>query len=120
MAPNLSLTIQTQTARELLESIVTPSAKIAPNYASTVVVLKNGEIIQGRIEREDKTHILLRTGDLLAPPSSIPKSTLVSRALSHSSTMPEGIVNTLRSEEILDLLAYIQANGDLTKNTVPE
>jgi hypothetical protein len=40
------------------------------------------------------------------------KDEIEERYLSTTSTMPDGILNTLQKSEILDLLAYILADAD--------
>jgi len=43
---------------------------------------------------------------------TIPKTEIRRRGLSQISNMPTGILNTLREEQVLDLLAYLISDGD--------
>ncbi len=97
--------------KELLESLVEPSKKVAPEYATAVIATTDGLIVEGRIELETETTVTLREGGALAEPRIIQKSDIEERALSPKSSMPAGILNTLSQEEVLNLLAYLIADG---------
>ena len=102
---------------EILESILLPSKVVADEYATTVVETDQGVVLSGRIEREDDRVLVLR------PPSSdqsvtLNKSDITARKRSDLSNMPPGIVNVLRKEQILDLLAYLKSN-QAPKESVP-
>jgi len=103
-----------QTAAEILESILEPSRKIEPKYAESIVYTDEGKSIRGRIERETETDIVLRTNDTFAPPVLIAKANIEERHFSDTSMMPDDVLNSLEKEEILDLLAYLVADGDPT------
>jgi len=95
---------------ELLESLVDPSKKIAPEYATTMIQTAAGRIVEGRVEQETDDVVVLR-GSALAEPLTIQKSDIEERALSSKSAMPSGILNTLTQQQVLDLLAYLIADG---------
>ena len=52
------------------------------------------------------------TSDLNAPPVTVKRSNVASTKPSPISQMPEGLINTLNREELLDLLAYLISRGD--------
>jgi putative heme-binding domain-containing protein len=92
--------------RELLESIVEPSKVVADAYAGVQIATNDGALYSGRIDREDDRVIVLRP----APPAevvTIPKAEIAERRRSEQSNMPVGMLNVLREEQILDLLAYL-------------
>ena len=97
---------------ELLESILIPSKKVAPEYATTVIQTVAGNVVEGRIERETDSVIVLRAGASFAPPTAVLKTDIEHRALSKNSIMPAGALNTLEKQEVLDLLAYVIAGGN--------
>ena len=75
-------------------------------YAGVVIATKDGALYSGRIEREDDRVVVLRP----PPPAevlTIPKAEIVERRRLDQSNMPAGMLNVLREEEILDLLAYL-------------
>jgi hypothetical protein len=52
--------------------------------------------------------------DMSAPGdfTNVKRSELVSAEPSKTSPMPEGLINTLKQDEILDLVAYLLSAGD--------
>jgi putative heme-binding domain-containing protein len=110
--PDLTNVRQKRTPQDLLESILEPSKHIAPEFAATVVVTSDGQSFQGRISREDDQTLVLHTADALAAPVTVLKRDIDERYLSTTSTMPDGLLDTLQKSEILDLLAYIIADAN--------
>src|SRR5262249_8584736 len=100
------------TPHDLLESILLPSKVIVEGYATTEIETSAGELVAGRVEREDEQVIVLRALSAGDPPVTLRKGDIRRRALSKVSNMPAGIVNTLHEKEVLDLLAYLMADGD--------
>ena len=89
-----------------------PSKVISDQYASTTFVLKAHNVIEGRIEKEDDKTIVVRPSPLSTDTVIIEKKDLRTRALSRLSPMPEGLLDVLEKDEILDLLAYIRSGGN--------
>ena len=114
IGPNLSGLGQRTPAREMLHSIIHPSAKIADQYAVTMVVTNAGEVIQGRIEKETDEYVILRGKESFTVPRKILKSEIEQRERSNVSMMPEDMLNHLQQDQILDLLAYILADANPT------
>ena len=54
----------------------------------------------------------IQTGPTAAQVQKIAKSAIKSRRSSALSLMPAGLVNSLNKEQILDLLAYLLAEGN--------
>ncbi len=95
---------------EMVESLITPSKKVAPEFATTVIQTAAGTIVEGRVEQETEAVVVLRSG-ALAETITIQKSDIEDRALSTKSIMPTGILNTLTKQQVLDLIAYLIADG---------
>ena len=95
----------------ILESIIEPSRVIAEKFANVEITTTSGRVYVGRLEQEDDERVLLRTLSESDNPTSIEKQHIEQRGLSHISNMPTGTVNSLTKAEILDLLAYLIANG---------
>ena len=110
--PDLTGVAKKQTPRELLESILEPSKKIAPEFAATIVVTLDGNSYEGRIAQEDDQKLVLHTAGSLSVPVTVLKSEIEERKLSTTSTMPARLLNTLEKSEILDLLAYLVADAN--------
>lgn len=105
---------------DVLESILEPSKVIADAYANAIIETQTGEVVTGRVEREDGPELVVRTGSGAAEIVRIAKTNIAGRRKSPVSPMPAGIVNVLERNEVLDLLAYLladqPANGQTAKN----
>src|SRR5207247_8784054 len=84
-------------------------------YASPEMATASGEAITGRIEREDDQVVVIRPLSAADDAATIRKRDIRSRALSKVSNMPAGIINTLAQTQILDLLAYLISESDVTR-----
>jgi putative heme-binding domain-containing protein len=96
---------------DILESIVLPSKVISDQYADTVVVTRSQGASVGAIISEDAEKVILRPGPLSPLTETILKKEIVSRGLSKVSPMPEGLLDVLKEDEVMDLLAYVRAGG---------
>ena len=112
VGPDLTGVGRRLSSHELLESILLPSKIIAEGYATTEIETKSGGVINGRVEREDDRAVLIRPLAASEEVVTIRKADIRRRTLSTISNMPTGIVNTLSEAQILDLLAYLIADGD--------
>jgi putative membrane-bound dehydrogenase-like protein len=93
--------------REILES----SRNVEEKYRQVIVALEDGTTQIGVLAAEDENTLTLLTG---TPPRKLEIATksIDDRATSQLSIMPNGLLNTLDKEQILDLLAYILAEGN--------
>ena len=112
VGPDLAGVARRLPLRELLESIVLPSKVIAESYAMTEIETKSGEMIRGRVEREDGRVVVIRPMAATEGAITLRKTEIRRRDVSKTSNMPAGIINTLSEAQILDLLAYLIADGD--------
>ena len=112
IGPNLTGLSSRMKVDEIVKSIVSPSATIDDKYAQTIVVTADGGVVQGRVVRETDEAIVLRGTESQARPITIPKDDIEQRSLSKVSMMPDGTINHLQLEEILDLVAYLRSGGD--------
>ena len=97
---------------DLLESILLPSKVISEGYATAEIETKSGDVITGRVERENDRELVVRPSLASDTTVSIRKSDIRERSLSKTSNMPTGILNTLEETQILDLLAYLLSDVD--------
>jgi putative heme-binding domain-containing protein len=89
-----------------------PSWKINEKYQSYTFVTNDGQIITGLLVKETKDEITLAENPLAKTPlKSIKAASIVEKKKSPVSLMPKGLLDRLRREEILDLLAYVLAGG---------
>ena len=87
---------------DILESILLPSMVVSDQYQNTTFTRKDGEDITGRIAEEDDRKVVLMTDPRTSARTEILKSDIQSRAASKLSPMPEGLVNILTQDELLD------------------
>ena len=97
----------------LLRSILEPSKDIAEKFQSNAFVLNSGKVVTGLIVEENETQVKVLVDPLAkGDPAVFQKSEIDERSKSKVSIMPQGVLNKLTREEILDLLAYVFAKGD--------
>ena len=101
------------TLRDLLENIIDPSKVISDQYPTEQFKLKDGGLVVGRLVVEENGKFFVMTS-ALAPDSLTPldEANVKSRAPYPVSMMPTGLINSLSTDELLDLLAYIQTGGN--------
>ncbi|WP_169977347.1 PQQ-dependent sugar dehydrogenase [Tautonia rosea] len=97
----------------LLRSIVEPSHSIVEAYRSQILALADGQVLSGLVVAEEEGTLQVVTDPSQADqPRLIPADQVEERSGSDVSLMPAGLLNTLDREEVLDLLAYVEAGGD--------
>jgi putative heme-binding domain-containing protein len=111
VGPELTAISSRFSRHDILESILEPSKVISDQYANTEMELNNGTMVIGRIVSETDDKIVVRPSMLTADTQEVRKADVKSRALSKISPMPPGLLNMLSKQEILDLLAYLEAGG---------
>ncbi|MBD3675271.1 MAG: c-type cytochrome [Planctomycetaceae bacterium] len=110
--PDLSKLDPQWKPEEVLRHILEPSWKINEKYQSYTVVTDAGQVITGLLIEETKDEITLVENPLAkTPPKTIEVSSIEEKQKSPVSLMPKGLLDRLRREEILDLLAYVLAGG---------
>ena len=110
--PDLTGVARRFAARDLLASILEPSAVVSEKYANTLFALADGRVLSGRARVTDyRSPTAELIPDLLAPDKTISfsKQEIVERRVSPVSPMPKGLVDGLERQEVLDLLAYLLA-----------
>jgi putative heme-binding domain-containing protein len=112
VGPDLSGVGRRLSPRDVLEAILVPSKVITEGFATTEIETKSGEVVSGRVEREDERVVTIRPPAATGGVLTIRKAEIRQRTLSMTSNMPTGIVNTLTESQILDLLAYLLSDGD--------
>ena len=94
-----------QTRREeILQSILEPSRKVAPQFQASVVALEDGEVFSGILLRSSSTEVF-RVAD--GRERSVPKEKITQRRQSPRSLMPDGLLSGWSDWEVRDLLAYL-------------
>ena len=111
VGPDLTAVASRFTRRDILESIIEPSKVISEQYQNTAVRLKNGDTVVGRLLSETDQQLVLQPDQLKPDKVTVKKADVERRVPSNLSPMPDGLVNVLNQEEILDMLAYVESGG---------
>lgn len=98
--------------RDLLLHIIEPSAVIDEKFRQTRLLLNDGDDVSGMVEREADNKLFVRPSPLEEKLIEVAVTNVRERRLSEVSPMPSGLLNGLRLDQILDLLAYLEAAGD--------
>ena len=85
---------------------------ISEQYENTTFLKNDADEISGRVLEEKGDRIALLTSPLTGGTTEIKKSEIKSRRKATLSPMPEGLVNSLSKEELLDLMAYLESSGN--------
>lgn len=115
LGPNLSKPEKPRTRQELLREILEPSRDIEPKYRTYAITTVNGKLIAGVIVEKTDLQVTVRTRPVGAVTSeTIARSEIESIEQLDLSMMPDELMSRLTKEEVLDLLAYVEAKGDPT------
>jgi len=99
--------------KHLLESLIAPSRVVDEKFSLNTVILNTGAVVSGIVTKETAAELHLVADPLAGSrPRVVKKSTMIQRTKTASSIMPEGLVNSLQKNEILDLVAYVLARGE--------
>jgi putative heme-binding domain-containing protein len=107
IGPDLTRVGQIRSERDLLESIVYPSASFVQSFEPVMVVAKDGDNQYGIIRKNDAEEIVLVAG----PTQTIrmAKSNVKEIRPGTVSIMPQGLDQQLSPQELGDLLAFLKS-----------
>jgi len=112
VGPELGGAANKYSAHDILESIIEPSKVVSDQFVTYNILKKDGDTISGRITDQNAERLVVMPDPLSATTLvEVPLSDIASRKASKISPMPTGLVDHFTQEEILDLLAYIEAGG---------
>ena len=97
---------------DLLEAIVLPSKIISDQYQATEIITKKKRVVVGSIQAENEQQVVIRSSPLSSETETVPKSEIAVRRPSKLSVMPQGLLDVLTEDEVLDLLAYVRSAGN--------
>ncbi len=99
-------------ARYILEALIEPSKVISDQYVNSIFELTDGRVVNGRVINQTADKLLIRTDPFARELTEVLKTDVAERLPSKVSEMPQGLINVLTQEEILDLIAYLRSGGD--------
>ena len=89
----------------LLENLIDPSAVLPQDYRMNVITLADGRVLSGNIAAKTR-HTITLAG--LESVEVIPVSEIVEQKQFDQSIMPEGLLQTMSEQDVIDLIAFLQ------------
>ncbi len=111
--PNLNEVAKRLIKQDIIESVIDPSAKVAPKYLTTNLETKDGEMHTGFMVDETPDTIILRIAGGIN--QTVKKSDIAKRESLKVSSMPEGLAGGMSSTEFLDLMSYLYSLKEVKK-----
>ena len=105
VGPDLSKIASIRTGRDLLESIIFPSASFARGYEPYLIRTKDGSVLDGLIARETADAVYLFTAD--RNEKRVPRTSIDVMQMGKTSIMPQGLDAQITRDELRDLLSYL-------------
>ena len=111
VGPDLTAVGSHMAGRDILESILEPSKVLPAPYQNTLLTLRDGDVLAGRVVDENERRLIVMTDLIGRYRVEILKADVKSRRLSKISPMPEGLLDSLTEDEIWDMIAYLESGG---------
>jgi putative heme-binding domain-containing protein len=97
----------------LLEALIAPAAKVKENFHSKVVLDQDGQVTSGIVVRDTPQDLVLRDAEDRVV--TIAKSN-IANIKDGRSLMPDGLVDALTRQELVDLTAFLSQLGKVGGN----
>lgn len=107
IGPDLGAIAERRTRRDLLESIVFPSASLARGFESFTVATDDGRVHVGLLLNETADSVTVRSADQRE--TRVRRDAIEQMLPSPVSIMPQGLDRTLDTRQLSDLLAYLMS-----------
>lgn len=91
----------------LLENVLDPNAVIGKAYQLNVFTMKDGRVMSGVIKEESPAAVKIAMMGGIE--FALPQADIAKREVSKLSTMPEGLFDALKPEQVIDLVKYLQS-----------
>ena len=88
-----------------LLNVLAPSYDVPEGYRMVTVTAKDGQVLIGSVVEEDTNKLVL---NMVGQRTIVAKADIQSRMASMISMMPEGLLNPLQDQQIIDLVAYMR------------
>jgi putative heme-binding domain-containing protein len=107
VGPDLTRIGRIRTERDLLESILFPSASFVRSYEPVVITTRSGKVLNGLIKHETAEEIELALSG--TETVRLPRSSVEEIQPSKVSVMPAGLDKQLSKQELADLVTFLKA-----------
>jgi len=94
----------------ILLNIVDPNFDVPDGYKMVIVKTKDNRVLAGTIGEEDSQKVVLK---MVAGKEIIPKENIKERQKLPISMMPEGILDTIPTEDFFALIKYLQTEEQI-------
>ena len=109
--PDLTTIASRFKRKDIVEATLFPSKTISDLYAAQEITTADGQKIIGTLASEDNLQLTLQVMGV-GQKVSISKTSIRSRAVSKTSTMPAGLLDNLSMGQIADLFAFLQGGTE--------
>jgi putative heme-binding domain-containing protein len=107
VGPDLTRIGQVRTDRDLLESIVYPSASFVRSFEPVVITTKGGDDYSGVVKKDAPDELVLATGP--GAEVRVARADIADMRPGTVSVMPAGLDEQLSRQELADLIAFLRA-----------
>lgn len=108
LGPDLAKLGSDTTDLHVIEALLYPSKSIRKGYETLTVLTNGGNVYSGLLARQTDDEWILRDATNLETEIRIVKDEIDSHKLGQKSMMPDGLLNTLRSQrDFFDLVSYL-------------
>lgn len=101
--------VRNQPADALLLHILVPNYEVAPAYQAVAITTQDGRSLSGWIAAETEGSVTLRTASGTA--ENVLRAGIATIASAGVSLMPDGLEQTMTKDEMMNLIAYLQADA---------
>ena len=112
VGPDITAVASRFSRLDILSSILEPSKVISEQYENTSFTTRDDEEITGRILEDKADQVVLLVDPIKGTQATVKKSDIKARTKAKLSPMPEGLVDMLQQDELLDVIAYIESMGN--------
>jgi putative heme-binding domain-containing protein len=113
VGPDLTKLDPNWSPSDVLRELLEPSKRINEKFQTYLFLLDSGKTVSGLIVEETEAHVKVLENPLARQePTLLGKAEIEVREKSAISMMPQGLLDRLTADEILDLIAYVLARGD--------
>ena len=99
-------------AQYLMESLLDPSKVVADRFFNESIEMEDGRLHVGRVVYDDGRLLRVRGNPFTQKVTEVAADRIRTRTVSRISEMPEGLLDILTEEEVLDLVAYLRSGGN--------
>ncbi len=111
MGPDLTRVGGRFDVRTLLESILDPSAVIAPKYRLTDYHINGGKVVTGSVVGVSAKELRVEINSFTQEVETVERAEITKSEFSKISVMPPALIYTLERDDILDLLAWLKSGA---------